>query len=122
MESNRSVGLFRIFNGYVGMGTSAVMAFNMLQDLYQGGGVASAIYPLVVVPLIYSYGHAEKVFGTDLLHRRDNDFSPPDPFIKETPVFGELFYRRAVRELKKWEQASLSEQKQHESNHPRPSL
>ncbi|MCB9978598.1 MAG: hypothetical protein H6862_03205 [Rhodospirillales bacterium] len=122
MDNNRVTGLVSIFNGNVSMGASAFIAFRMFQDLYSGGGLAGAIPPLVMGALLYSVGHAQKIFGVDLVHRREDDFSPPDPMIKDAPVLGRFFYRLAEREIEKTEREWQSRKDAEKSNRSGPSL
>lgn len=121
-DDNKLTGLVNIFNGNVAMRASAFIAFRVLQDLYSGGGFFGAIPPLVIGTLLYSFGHAQKALGVDLAHRRDDDFSPPDPMIREAPILGNLFYRILEWAIKKDEQRYLSRKDAERPDPSGPSL
>lgn len=118
--SHTAEGLKQLWRSYAFLAEAGAAGVLGIQDL-SSGQVARGGVCLGVSLLALGFGMAQRVHAQDLLSRSPDDFSPPDPIMKEIPVVGPLCYKWANQNLAS-RAPSASPQGKISDNASRPSL
>ncbi len=84
-------GLVRLGKSYMFVGCSLGLGVQGLMDMASGQMLSGGLKG-VFSGVAFLMGSAERAYAQDLLTRAPDDFSPPDPFIKEVPLVGRLYH------------------------------
>ncbi|HRC27207.1 MAG TPA: hypothetical protein PKX87_07245 [Alphaproteobacteria bacterium] len=80
-------GFFRLGRSYAFLGCSLGLGVQGLMDMASGQMLSGGLRG-VFSAAAFLLGSADRIHAQDLLTRAPDDFSPPDPIIKEVPVVG----------------------------------